>query len=160
MRDQTGFQRVLDEKIADKFSWGVAAYLENRKSLLADCPQMAAEERFIHLGLDIIFLVAYTAPETAPSGLPIVNVPPMGCHTRVPDGSLTHRLTGKRPVTTSPAVALPTVPQRVTTTTLSCAAAYVFIKRNKPKMPTICRQRTISLFRSPKSLQLVCPGIG
>jgi hypothetical protein len=64
MRDQKGFQRVLDERMGDEFTWGVAAYLENRASLLSDCPQMVEEERFIHLGLDII--VPLATPLCAP----------------------------------------------------------------------------------------------
>jgi len=35
-------------------SWGFSPYLERRDTLLADCPQMAAEKRYYHLGLDII----------------------------------------------------------------------------------------------------------
>ena len=54
MRDQREFQRILEDKMGTEQSWGVAAYLENRARLLADCPQMVAEQRFIHLGLDII----------------------------------------------------------------------------------------------------------
>lgn len=54
MRDQAAFQRILETAMADTHSWGVAAYLENRRSLLADCPQMVEESRFIHLGLDVI----------------------------------------------------------------------------------------------------------
>jgi hypothetical protein len=54
MRDQRGFQKILEEKMGTEYSWGVAAYLENRQALLMDCPQMVAEKRFIHLGLDII----------------------------------------------------------------------------------------------------------
>ena len=54
MRDQRKFQRLLEHKMGTEQSWGVAAYLENRAVLLADCPQMVAEQRFIHLGLDII----------------------------------------------------------------------------------------------------------
>lgn len=54
MRDQRGFQGVIEDKMGSEYSWGVAAYLENRQALLSDCPQMVAEKRFIHLGLDII----------------------------------------------------------------------------------------------------------
>jgi Peptidase family M23 len=53
-RDQRGFQRVLDEKMGSAFSWGVSPYLERRETLLGDCPQMVAEQRFFHLGLDVI----------------------------------------------------------------------------------------------------------
>lgn len=54
VRDQKGFQRVLDEKMGSEYSWGVSPYLERRDTLLGDCPQMVAEKRFIHLGLDVI----------------------------------------------------------------------------------------------------------
>ena len=48
------FQDKLDTLMAGEFSWGLSAYLENRKTLLADCPQMMEEKRYYHLGLDII----------------------------------------------------------------------------------------------------------
>ena len=64
MKDQRQFQRILLAKMGTDYSWGLAAYLENRAALLADCPQMAAEQRFIHLGLDII--VPLGAPLHAP----------------------------------------------------------------------------------------------
>ncbi|HKJ64169.1 MAG TPA: peptidoglycan DD-metalloendopeptidase family protein [Desulfopila sp.] len=64
MRDQRGFQHRLEAAMGKEYSWGVAAYLENRRSLLGDCPQMVAENRFIHLGLDII--VALSTPLHAP----------------------------------------------------------------------------------------------
>jgi len=54
VRDQEGFQRVLDEKMGSKYRWGVSPYLERRDTLLGDCPQMVADKRFIHLGLDVI----------------------------------------------------------------------------------------------------------
>lgn len=54
VRDQRAFQKILDREMAEKHSWGVAAYLERRDSLLSDCPQMVEEQRFIHLGLDVI----------------------------------------------------------------------------------------------------------
>ena len=54
VRDQERFQRVLDEKMGSKYCWGVSPYLERRDTLLADCPQMVADKRFIHLGLDVI----------------------------------------------------------------------------------------------------------
>jgi hypothetical protein len=54
VRDQKRFQRVLDERMGTTYRWGFAPYLERRDTLLGDCPQMAAERRFIHLGLDII----------------------------------------------------------------------------------------------------------
>ncbi len=54
VRDQEKLQRVLNEKMGSKYSWGVSPYLERRDTLLGDCPQMVAEKRFIHLGLDVI----------------------------------------------------------------------------------------------------------
>lgn len=53
-RDQRTFQAVLEKEMGDSHSWGVSPYLERRDTLLGDCPQMVAEKRFIHLGLDII----------------------------------------------------------------------------------------------------------
>ena len=54
-RDQTGLQAALETAMAEgKHSWGVAPYLERRDTLLGDCPQMVAEQRFLHLGLDVI----------------------------------------------------------------------------------------------------------
>ena len=54
VRDQRRFQSILDKEMEGKYRWGFSPYLEQRDSLLADCPQMVAESRFIHLGLDII----------------------------------------------------------------------------------------------------------
>jgi len=53
-RDQEEFQRILEEKMRSEYRWGVSPYLERRDTLLADCPQMVADKRFIHLGLDVI----------------------------------------------------------------------------------------------------------
>jgi hypothetical protein len=53
-RDQEELQRVLDEKMGSEYHWGVSPYLERRDTLLGDCPQMVADKRFIHLGLDVI----------------------------------------------------------------------------------------------------------
>ena len=55
VRDQRECQRRIDQLMADgKHTWGVSSYLENRKHLLSNCPQMVEEQRFYHLGLDII----------------------------------------------------------------------------------------------------------
>jgi hypothetical protein len=54
MRDQKNFQRILEEQMGKKYQWGFSPYLEHRDTLLGDCPQMVAERRFIHLGLDVI----------------------------------------------------------------------------------------------------------
>jgi murein DD-endopeptidase MepM/ murein hydrolase activator NlpD len=53
-RAQKHFQSVLDEKMGAAHQWGLAPYLERRDTLLGDCPQMVAEQRFFHLGLDVI----------------------------------------------------------------------------------------------------------
>lgn len=53
-RDQVQFQALLENQMAPKYSWAVSPYLERRDTLLADCPQMATQKRFYHLGLDII----------------------------------------------------------------------------------------------------------
>ena len=54
VRDQKALQWVLDDKMGSEYHWGVSPYLERRDTLLGDCPQMVAEQRFIHLGLDVI----------------------------------------------------------------------------------------------------------
>jgi murein DD-endopeptidase MepM/ murein hydrolase activator NlpD len=40
--------------MGSKYQWGLSPYLERRDTLLRDCPQMVAEKRFYHLGLDVI----------------------------------------------------------------------------------------------------------
>lgn len=55
VRDQRECQRRIDRLMAEgSHSWGISSYLENREKLLADCPQMVEEQRFYHLGIDII----------------------------------------------------------------------------------------------------------
>lgn len=54
VRNQKEFQQVLDDKMGSEYRWGVSPYLEQRDILLGDCPQMVADKRFIHLGLDVI----------------------------------------------------------------------------------------------------------
>ncbi len=54
VRDQRSYQAVLDREMYPDYQWGVAAYLERRDSLLRDCPQMVEEQRFYHLGMDVI----------------------------------------------------------------------------------------------------------
>ena len=54
VRDQKGFQKRLDKMMKGRHTWGVSSYLENREIVLSPCPQMVAEKRFYHLGLDII----------------------------------------------------------------------------------------------------------
>ena len=54
VRDQRGLQQVLEEKMGSAYRWGISPYLERRDTLLKECPQMVAEKRFIHLGLDVI----------------------------------------------------------------------------------------------------------
>ena len=57
-RDQGALQQLLEEKMGRDYLWGLAPYLERRDTLLRDCPQMVAEKRFIHLGLDVIVPLA------------------------------------------------------------------------------------------------------
>lgn len=64
VRDQEGFQRVLDEQMGTEYRWGLSPYLERRNTLLEDCHQMVADKRFIHLGLDVI--VGLGTPLSAP----------------------------------------------------------------------------------------------
>lgn len=52
--NQEQFQAWLDQRMAKTFTWGVASYLENRKKVLSNYPQMVEEQRYFHLGLDII----------------------------------------------------------------------------------------------------------
>ncbi|MDA3812530.1 MAG: peptidoglycan DD-metalloendopeptidase family protein [Spirochaetaceae bacterium] len=52
--DQSAFQHKLNGVMDGNFNWGLSSYLENRQTLLSTCPQMVKEERFFHLGLDII----------------------------------------------------------------------------------------------------------
>ncbi|WP_299981029.1 hypothetical protein [Desulfobacula sp.] len=54
VRDQKGFQKHLDDDMKNRYSWGVSSYLENREIVLSQCPQMVEEQRFYHLGLDVI----------------------------------------------------------------------------------------------------------
>ncbi len=56
--DQHAFQAYLDDEMKGRYSWGMASYLENRKRVLAEYPQMMEEKRFFHLGLDIIVPLA------------------------------------------------------------------------------------------------------
>jgi len=52
--DQRAFQAWLDASMKDRFTWGVASYLENREAVLSQFPQMRQEQRYFHLGLDVI----------------------------------------------------------------------------------------------------------
>lgn len=53
-RNQQQFQKIIEKQMAPKFTWGFSPYLERRDTLLAECPQMAADKRFFHLGMDIV----------------------------------------------------------------------------------------------------------
>ena len=64
VRDQKGFQKLLDEMMKDRYSWGVSSYLENREILLSQCPQMLEEQRFFHLGLDMLVPLNATVKES------------------------------------------------------------------------------------------------
>lgn len=53
--DQQSFQQVIDQELqASNAQWGIAGYLERRESLLRNLPQMVDEERYYHLGVDVI----------------------------------------------------------------------------------------------------------
>lgn len=52
--DQKAFQVWLDQKMKAKHTWGLASYLEDRRTVLSQYPQMQEDKRFFHLGLDII----------------------------------------------------------------------------------------------------------
>lgn len=54
VNDQRSLQKALENRMEGRHSWGMAAYLERRDTLLSGYPQMVEEQRFIHLGLDII----------------------------------------------------------------------------------------------------------
>ncbi len=54
VRDQIAFQKLLDDMMEGRHTWGVSSYLENREIVLSECPQMVEEQRFYHLGLDVI----------------------------------------------------------------------------------------------------------
>lgn len=64
IHDPQAFQKFLDAWMKDHYTFGLASYLENRKTLLSSYPQMKEEERFFHLGLDI--LVQMGTPLCAP----------------------------------------------------------------------------------------------
>jgi len=55
---------VFDELEASAHQWGIGRYLEERKSLLRAYPNIIEEQRYYHLGLDIV--VPYDTPMYAP----------------------------------------------------------------------------------------------
>ena len=72
LKDQKVFQKWLDTAMAQQgTSWGVASYLENREPLLDTYPQMRGEQRYYHLGLDII--VDLDTPLHAPLSATVVH---------------------------------------------------------------------------------------
>ncbi|MFZ0133537.1 MAG: peptidoglycan DD-metalloendopeptidase family protein [Desulfobacterales bacterium] len=54
VRDQKSFQSMLEGRLPAGANWGLGGYLERRDTLLRDCPQMVSEERYFHLGLDVM----------------------------------------------------------------------------------------------------------
>ncbi|HSL62707.1 MAG TPA: peptidoglycan DD-metalloendopeptidase family protein [Desulfotignum sp.] len=52
--DQKAFQAWLDRTMKDRYTWGLASYLEDRETILSQYPQMREESRYFHLGMDII----------------------------------------------------------------------------------------------------------
>ena len=70
--DQQAFQKWLDRTMARQgCAWAVASYLENREPLLYTYPQMQQEQRYYHLGLDII--VDLDTPLHAPLDATVVH---------------------------------------------------------------------------------------
>ena len=55
---------IFDELEASGHQWGVGRYLEERKTLLRAYPNIIEEQRYYHLGLDII--VPYDTPMHSP----------------------------------------------------------------------------------------------
>ena len=54
VRDQKNLQSLLEGQMAVGSNWGLGGYLERRDTLLRDCPQMVVDERYYHLGVDIM----------------------------------------------------------------------------------------------------------
>jgi len=52
--NQKVFQTYIYQLMKDNYSWGIAAYLEDRQKVLSQYPQMVEEQRYYHLGIDII----------------------------------------------------------------------------------------------------------
>lgn len=55
---------IFEELAQSSHSWGIGRYLEERKNLLRAYPNIIEEQRYYHLGLDII--VPYDTPLFAP----------------------------------------------------------------------------------------------
>ena len=54
LKDQKAVQRFLEKEMRGRYTWGLAPYLEKRGRVLSHYPQMMEEQRFYHLGLDVI----------------------------------------------------------------------------------------------------------
>ncbi|MCK5015733.1 MAG: peptidoglycan DD-metalloendopeptidase family protein [Candidatus Peribacteraceae bacterium] len=54
LNDQVALQKYIKETFYPKYKWGIATYLEYRPLLLNRFPQMATENRYFHLGIDVI----------------------------------------------------------------------------------------------------------
>ncbi|MDW3192228.1 MAG: peptidoglycan DD-metalloendopeptidase family protein [Cytophagales bacterium] len=57
-------QMIFDEMERSSCQWGIGKYLEERKNILRDYPNIIEEQRYYHLGLDII--VPYDTPMFCP----------------------------------------------------------------------------------------------
>ncbi len=57
-------QMVFDELKQSSLTWGIGKYLEERKNMLRDYPNIIEEQRYYHLGLDII--VPFNTPMFTP----------------------------------------------------------------------------------------------
>jgi len=53
-REQRDYQKRIETELGARHQWGLSGYLENRQTLLSNCTQMVSEQRYWHLGLDVI----------------------------------------------------------------------------------------------------------
>ncbi len=67
------FNRLIFEELEQSSrQWGIGRYLEERKNLLREYPNIREEERYYHLGLDII--VPYDTPMFSPLDAEVYSV--------------------------------------------------------------------------------------
>lgn len=57
-------QMIFEEMEKSSCQWGIGKYLEERKNILREYPNIIEEQRYYHLGLDIV--VPYDTPMFAP----------------------------------------------------------------------------------------------
>jgi len=59
LHDYDSFQERIFSEMGNS-TWGIGKYLEERKSILRDFPQMIQEKRYFHAGLDIVVPEGFT----------------------------------------------------------------------------------------------------